>query len=265
MMLRARGGSRPFFRLVDEPARHMSLAVGELHVWSGALQIPESLAMECLSTQERERAARFASTAPRRRYVAGRAILRGLLDRYTGIPARDIVFGYQSQGKPFLKTADNGPELRFNLSHSGDLALFAFSRTQAVGIDLEYLRPVEEAELIARRTFSRIEYEQLMMVEGVHARLHAFYSCWTRKEAFIKALGTGLSFPLDHFAVSIGADKPARVLSILNDQRSAECWTLYHLEPDPNYIGAVAIEGPAVEISGFMMNHPHLFLTEILA
>jgi 4'-phosphopantetheinyl transferase len=250
---------------MDAPARQKSLAVGELHVWSSALHVPEALAMECLSTQERERAAGFASAAPRRRYVAGRAILRGLLNRYTGIPARDIMFCYQSQGKPFLTTADNGPELRFNLSHSGELALFAFSRAQAVGIDLEYLRPVEDAELIARRTFSYIEYEQLMMVEDAHARLRAFYSCWTRKEAFIKALGAGFSFPLDQFAVSVGTDKPARVLSILNDPRSAECWTLYHLEPAPNYIGAVAIEGPAVEISGFMMNHPHLFLTEILA
>jgi 4'-phosphopantetheinyl transferase len=264
-MLSVRGGSLPFFRLVDAPARHMPLSAGELHVWSGALQIPEALAMECLSTQEREHAAGFASTAPRRRYAAARAILRGLLNRYTGIPPRDIVFGYQSQGKPFLDTADNGPELRFNLSHSGDLALFAFARAQAVGIDLEYLRPVEEAELIARRTFSHIEYEQLMMVEGAHARLRAFYSCWTRKEAFIKAVGTGLSFPLDQFAVSIGSDKPARVLYILDDPRSAECWTLYHLEPAPNYIGAVAIEASAVNISGFIMNHPHLFLTEILA
>jgi 4'-phosphopantetheinyl transferase len=261
MTLRVRGGSLPFFRLVDAPARHMSLAVGEVHVWAGALQIPEALAMECLSTQERERAASFASQAPRRRYVAGRAILRSLLNRYTGIPARDIVLG--TQGKPLLDTGDNGPELRFNLSHSGDLVLFAFARAQAVGIDLEYLRPVEEAELIALRTFSRIEYKQLMMVEEGYARLRAFYSCWTRKEAFIKALGTGLSFPLDQFAVSVGADKPARVLSILNDLRSAERWTLYHLEPAPNYIGAVAIEGPAVDISGFAFNHPSLFLTEI--
>jgi 4'-phosphopantetheinyl transferase len=250
-----------FFRAADPRGQRVSIAAGELHVWSVVLNLPETLAITCLSEIERDRAAVFPLPAPRRQYVAARAVLRALLSRYTGIPARDIVFGYESHGKPVLKNTDT-PGLRFNLSHSGDLALLAVTRAQRVGADVEHVRPVPEAELIASRTFSRAEYKQLMMIEGRDARLRAFYCCWTRKEAFIKALGDGLSFPLEKFSVSIETDQPSRVIFISEDLGIAERWTLYHFEPTPNYIGAVAIEGMPVNIFGFALDHPSLFFTE---
>jgi 4'-phosphopantetheinyl transferase len=261
MMLHDHRTNPPFFRLVDSQAQHMRIAAGELHVWSVALNLPETLAISCLSESERERAANLPLSAPRRQYVVARAVLRTLLSRYAGIPVRDIIFGYESHGKPVLKNTDIA-EFRFNLSHSGDLALFAMTLAQSVGADVERLRPVAEAELIASRTFSRAEFEQLMMIQEGPARLHAFYCCWTRKEAFIKALGAGLSFPLDKFSVSIEIDQPPRVISISEDLGIAEHWTLYHFEPTPNYIGAVAVEGIPVNILGFALNHPSLFLTE---
>ena len=135
------------------------------------------------------------------------------------------------------------------------------TRGQAVGADPERVRSLEEAELIANRMFSRTEYKQLMMIEESEARLRAFYCCWTRKEAFIKALGAGLSFPLDKFSVDIRTDQQPGVISISRHPRNAERWTLCHLEPALNCIGAVAIERPAVNILGFALNHPSLFLT----
>ncbi len=158
---------------------------------------------ETLTADERERAARFHFEKHRRRVIVARGILRSIIARYFGIDAwRDPgISTYSAKGKPALaepKIEDFG----FNLSHSGDLALYAFAPGAPIGVDVEIIRPVDEMDAIAKRFFSPLEYDMLQRVPPVD-QIEAFFCCWTRKEAYIKAEGLGFWIPLDSFAVSV--------------------------------------------------------------
>lgn len=215
------------------------LGGGEVHVWSIDLAVsPERLlALErLLAADERARASRFHFARHRRRYVASWAAVRRLLAAYAGREAGALAFTYGSKGKPELV---DDPELRFNLSHSEDLALVAVSRGGAVGIDVEHLRPLPDADEIARRFFSRREVDSYL-AQPAERRQRAFYHCWTRKEAFVKALGEGLFLSLDRFDVSLEADRPARILAIEGSAEKAAAWGLVSIEPAPSFVGALA-------------------------
>jgi len=225
-------------------ARH-ELAGDEIHVWRAALDLPaETVARlgETLSADERERAARFRIERVRRRYVVARGLLRTVLGRYLGRPPEELRFEYGTNGKPALAPGEDGG-LRFNVSHSDDLGVFAVARGREIGVDVERLRPVPRAEQIAERFFSLPER---VAFRGVPAerKVEAFFTCWTRKEAYIKARGEGLSHPLDQFAVSLVPGEPARLWPAGDgDGSEVTHWSLEALPPWPGYVAALAGRG----------------------
>ena len=211
-----------------------------VHVWQAELTVSvERLVryMGLLAEDERERAARFRFERHRNHYIAGRGMLRELLGRYLGQRPEDLVFSYSEYGKPKL----TGSELRFNLAHSGELALFAFGLHDALGVDLEAERPLHDALAIARRFFSPAEREALASLPE-DQQAAAFFRCWTRKEAFIKAVGEGLSHALDAFEVTLMPDEPAQLRAIDGSEEEARKWSLYALDLPQSYYGAIAVK-----------------------
>jgi 4'-phosphopantetheinyl transferase len=223
----------------------------ELHVWRAALQqspsVVEALGV-VLSQEEIERAERFHFERDRQSFIVSRGILRYLLSSYTSVEPARLHLEYTSTGKPFLSARNGQPDLNFNLSHSGGFVLYAFSHGWQVGIDIEHIRPIEELEQVAESNFSTKEYKELRTVGG-EARLKAFFNCWTRKEAFIKALGDGLSFPLQEFDVSFLPDEPARLLSIYARPLEAARWSMVDLQPARGYVAALVVDGQQYSIS----------------
>lgn len=221
------------------PARP-GLTGDEIHVWAVELTRPPEPLAVLLSADEQARAARFKFDADRRRFTVSRGTLRQLLARYLPLEPARIQFDVGPQGKP---APAGQPEFHFNLAHSGELALIAVTKNQPVGVDVEQLRPMPDREMIARRFFSKAEFAALQTVPAAEQN-RAFFNAWTRKEAFIKALGKGLSHPLDAFDVSLAPGQPVRLLRIAGNPKAAAGWTLAHLEPAPGYIGALAVEYP---------------------
>ncbi len=225
----------------------ITLGESEVHVWCASLDRP-SVPVEDLSRllapDEARRAGRFLSPEHRAHFVVARAGLRLLLGAYLSIPAEDVRFGYGAHGKPIL---DPLCDLRFNVSHSHGLALYAFSRGREVGVDVEKVRSGVVAERIAERFFSAREIAEL---QALPREMHdeGFFNCWTRKEAYVKATGVGLSLPLDAFDVSLAPGEPAVLRATRHDPREAERWQLFALRPAPGYVGALAVEGPSVTV-----------------
>jgi 4'-phosphopantetheinyl transferase len=195
-------------------------------------------ARSLLSEDERGRAQRFLKDGDRQRYIVGRAGLRLILATYLGIDPRAVRFGYNDWGKPELDLADRG-RLHFNLSHSAGEAMLAVSAHARVGIDIEKIRPLQED--IASRFFSASECAALAALSGGE-QLAGFYRCWTRKEAFVKAHGAGLSVPLDRFDVSIEAVEGQRLLQRLDrDIGQLSEWALLNLHVVDGFSGALAV------------------------
>jgi len=213
-------------------------------VWSIALAQTEEVYQKlraALSEDEQRRAAQFKFEKLQKRFVVARGALRNILSRYTGIIAEKIAFEYEAHGKPRL-AAMNPDDVCFNLSHAEELALCAVARGRAVGVDVEFVRRLDDAERIAKRFFSPRESE-IFCALPPERKPGAFFNCWTRKEAFIKALGEGLSHPLNQFEVSFVEGEPAALLCTRPDPREATKWTLQALHPAQNYIGALAAAG----------------------
>jgi 4'-phosphopantetheinyl transferase len=211
----------------------------EVHVWQVPLyQREEEIARfeGLLSHDELERAGRFKFFRDRRRFVVARGALRTLLGRYLRVDS-PIDFVYEPKGKPRLR-GRSGP--LFNVSHSGELALMAFSASTPLGVDVELLRDMDDASAIVERFFSHAETARwTSLPAGIRTR--AFFDCWTRKEAYIKAVGEGLSLPLDGFDVTFG---PGRTPQInLGNGREGEVWSLFDVNSIPDYAGALAIPG----------------------
>ncbi len=209
------------------------LAADEVHLWRIALDAPADASL--LSPDELERAGRFHFARDRRRFVAARAGLRRILARYLGQAPQALGFAYGPQGKPRLAAAGAPPY--FNLSHAEGLALVAVTAIGEVGVDLEFPRPIDPG--LAARYFAAAEIAALEALPAQERNL-AFFRCWTRKEAYLKACGDGVLAPLDRFEVSLDPASP-RVLTIGGDREEAARWQLAHLEPAPGYVGAVAL------------------------
>ena len=233
-------------RLPWKPSSDVAgLDPGGVDVWAASLDdLPENSLRVLLSADERERGERFHFERDRRRFVAARGLLRLLLGRYLDVDPAGLRFGYGPRGKPSLAGCE---ELRFNLSHSGGLTLLAVTRDCEVGVDIEQERPVPESEDIARHYFSAREGAELRSL-GADEREAAFFRCWTRKEAFIKATGDGLSRPLDTFDVTLASGKPARLLRVLGEPEAARRFWLEDLRPAPGFAGALAVEGGAKRV-----------------
>ena len=224
--------------------RSLALQANEVHVWRAGLDVdPVTLGLcrDTLSTEELARAERFHSAVHKDHYTAGRGILRSLLARYLGVPARDLRFCVNAHGKPALDVGSRPTDLHFNLSHSHGLALFAFTSCGEVGVDVEYVRPSLREMDLAERFFSPQEVAALRTLSQSSQR-EMFFQCWTRKEAYIKARGAGLSISLASFTVSLAPDTLTPLPIMGHDGPEAGQWWLRPLAPGEGYVGAVAAE-----------------------
>ena len=227
--------------MFDDASIGWELVAGEVHVWRASLERPAEIVArmrEVLADDERMRADRFRFDRDRSRYIVGRALLRGLLARYLDVEPEDLEFEYGAFDKPAL---DSGPW--FNLSHSGSVALFAVSGEGELGVDVELDEADFAHERIAERFFSPAEVSALRALPA-DAQPRAFLTCWTRKEAFIKARGDGLSLALDSFDVTLSPDAPVALLRTAWCSEEAERWSMEDLSDSrAGYVAAVAMRG----------------------
>ena len=217
----------------------------EVHVWRVPLHPADSRVeslRRILSEDERSRAQRYHFPEDRRRFIVARGVLRTLLGGYLSAEPSRLRFRYGRQGKPALAPDSRGDDLRFNLAHSNDLALVAIGSGREVGVDLEFMRPDRAAEGIAEHFFAPGEVAALRALPA-NLQPEAFFHCWTRKEAYLKATGTGLALPLDRFEVSLVPGERAALLRTEADPLQAARWSLQALFPGPNYVAALAVEG----------------------
>ena len=214
---------------------------GEIHVWRISVQeCSDHLAKlwQTLAEDEKQRANRFRFAKDREAYIAARGKLRSILSSYLEQEPEQIQLKYSSYGRPsFVAPAD----FDFNLSHSKDVIYYSISSSGRVGIDVEWRREDVDYERIGRRFFSAPEAESLLSLPSSE-RMEAFFRCWTRKEAFIKAIGEGLSFPLKDFDVSLLPGDAPMIVRIHGDASAAARWSLFDLDAPPGYAAALAVE-----------------------
>jgi 4'-phosphopantetheinyl transferase len=221
------------------------LSTEDVHVWYVDI---EALAgrvhqwANLLSSMERSRADAFIHSSDRERFIIAHGVLRTLIGRYLGTPPASLQFSEIGRKKPCLAGIYGDSGLQFNLSHSHGYALLAFTYQRQIGIDIEYARPMPDLEQIAARTFSSQENTQLKKLSPEERRA-AFYRCWTRKEAFVKALGDGLYYPLDRFSVSISSESLNCLLQIEEHPTETLRWTILGLDAAPGYEAALAVDG----------------------
>ena len=221
------------------------LADNTVHVWQGPLDRDEDQLRQLTSTlspEELARAERFHFRIDRRRWVVGRGLLRRLLGAYLGARPADVRLCYNSHGKPALTGESDRGGVKFNVSHSGELMLLAVAQGRNVGVDVERVRPVPDARDLAARYFAPSEAAVLDRLPAP-VRERAFFQCWTRKEAYVKAHGLGMTLPLDQFAVTLGIGESARLINTDHDPAQLGRWTLRDVSPRGDYVAALAVEG----------------------
>ena len=230
-----------------------------VHVWPVSTYAPDAVVERfrvLLAPDETDRADRFRFPHLRQSFMLARGALRVLLGQYLNTAPAEIEFSYGSKGKPAVAA---GNRLQFNASHTGDLALFAFTLDCGIGVDVEPIRPMPDIEDVAKRFFCAEETEELMSLpEG--QREHGFFLCWTRKEAYIKATGDGLSTPLDAFRVTLRPGAPANLVHLQRDYRAAEAWTLQDLTSAPGYAAALAYRDSPRPLKTFPFFNPKQLL-----
>jgi 4'-phosphopantetheinyl transferase len=220
------------------------LDVDVVHIWSPPLdqsQIALRWLERVLSAEEAARAERLVFATDRHRYVAAHGLLRLILAGYLGTGPEGVTLERDAGGKPRLAYPER---LRFNLSHSGSRGLVAVSAEREVGIDIERIREMGDLEGLVQACFSPSEQAALAAVPASQ-RLRTFFAGWTRKEAFLKALGDGLARSLDSFSLPLAPVEPAR---LLRPPGAPGCYTLRALEPAPGYVGALVVAGPPVTV-----------------
>lgn len=224
----------------------LALSDNEVHVWRINLDVsPKQVQTyhDTLSPDERSTAARFYFEKDRDQYIVARGVLRTILSRYLDIAPDEIQFSYGTHGKPTLTNSLGEEIVNFNVSHSNNLALVGVTRGRQLGIDLEYIQKDFACEEIAKRVFSSQEIATLNDLPG-DLKHEAFFNCWTRKEAYIKARGLGLSYPLNQFEVSLIPGEPAQLIHMNGDDLfETSRWSLQELELGSKYAGALAVEG----------------------
>ena len=227
------------------PPADYKIDCNTVHVWRIYFQptlVPDRKLTEAISAEETEKARRFVRDLDRDRYVFAHALLRLILGAYVGCEPQELVFETNEHGKPFLVSQRRDKGIQFNLSHSGDIALIAVALGTSVGIDVEHIRSIDDAYQIVNSFFSINECQFLNSVHPADFN-EAFFACWSSKEAFLKGIGKGLSYPLDKFSV-IFADGESESLVRVHDERVAACsWKIVRLSCGRGYSGALAIEG----------------------
>lgn len=235
--------------LWNEPPLQLQLDDAEIHVWRLDLsRVRRQVGglLPFLSKDERDRASRFHFQKDHEHFIAARGVLRVLLGTYLNLTPEELRFRYSPYGKPSLDVGPDSERLRFNLSHSHERALLAFTRAGEIGVDLEFMRADFASHEVAERWFSNREVEMFSALPG-SLRTEAFFNCWTRKEAYVKARGEGLSYPLKSFSVSLAPDEAARFLSIEGDAMQCSCWSLQNLHVAEGYAAALAVENTHCE------------------
>jgi 4'-phosphopantetheinyl transferase len=229
----------------DPPAKLM-LARNEVHIWRVTLELPTvnpNLLRDLLSSNERARAERFVFSQHRDRFIVAHGFLRVILSSYLNCSPAEIAFTYDEHGKPWLLSPDHhGGKLNFNLAHSAMLAIYGVTLGRAIGVDIEHIRTDFAVDEIARSAFSANDAHCLFSLPP-HERQKAFFDGWTRKEAFIKAKGTGLSLPLDQFDVTLAPGEPAALLETRWDKSEVQLWSLRAMDVAPDYAASIAVQG----------------------
>lgn len=227
------------------PPEDLRLGEQEVHVWRVSLDVPAGVLaslQEVLAADEIARVQRFVFERDRVCSCVAHALLRILLGRYARVAPTQVHFTANEYGKPALARPELVPALHFNISHSANLVLYAFAWQRHLGVDVEYMRADIDYEGLAEYCFSPLEQETLKGLAP--ARKHeAFYNCWTRKEAYIKARGMGLSLPLALFDVSLLPGEAAALLQSREDPQEVQRWSMRNLVPGAGYAGALAVEG----------------------
>jgi 4'-phosphopantetheinyl transferase len=227
------------------PPENLSLASEEVHIWRVSLMQPEAVIERCrsfLPADEIGRAERFHFERDRRRFAVSHSMVRSVLGRYLELKPQEVRFVYGPKGKPEVAPEWNSLGLKFNLSHSGEFALMGVATKLVMGIDIEEIRPDFGTQEIAQRFFSRQEVATFLALPQ-HQRVEAFFYCWTRKEAYIKAQGEGLSLALDSFDVTFAPGAEPALLRVAEDPNEVARWKLYNINPGPGYKAALMIEG----------------------
>jgi 4'-phosphopantetheinyl transferase len=226
----------------------MPIASGEIHVWVVDMRASEpqcALLRGWLDAREMERASRIPNLEKRRAFEVAHGVLRCLLGRYLGRDPAAIEFAGEREGKPKLASAEG---IEFNMTHSAQWAAFAFSSNCAVGVDIEQVRAVPDLATIMRRVFCAEEAAELMLLSESD-RERGFFCCWTRKEAYAKAIGMGLQAGFDQFRVAAHPDQPARMIHIGFDAAKAAAWSIDDFPMPPGYAGALAYPGTKRRLS----------------
>jgi 4'-phosphopantetheinyl transferase len=217
-----------------------------VHVWRASLSVTHEVLGRLsahLDESERTRASRFIFERDRDHFIAARGILRELLARYLGCSPEGLRFAYGPRGKPSLEGTGSTRRLSFNLSHAHGMATYAFTLDRELGIDIELIRRDFGGQEIAERYFSPSEVTELTSLPP-EARAHAFFLGWTRKEAYIKAVGEGLEIPLKSFSVTLTPGKPAELRT-----KNTARWELHSFQPAPDYAGALVAEGKQLTVT----------------
>lgn len=232
---------QPDFR-IETP---LTLGPKDVHLWRVDLEATAGGVAQwlpILSPDERTRASRFHRASDRHYFIAGRAILRQILGAYLDADPKSLSFAYSEKSKPALSDSRASRDLAFNISHSGTIALLAFARSRQLGVDVEQIRRDFDTAPIAARFFSQAEQEELATLPA-DQRNDAFFLCWTRKEAYIKATGEGLSLPLRQFDVSLAPRAQNALLATRPDPVECSRWLLRDITIEPGYAAAICVAG----------------------
>jgi 4'-phosphopantetheinyl transferase len=231
-----------------------SLQAEDVHVWLANLNQPDSVVGRLFSTlnkDERHQAGRFHFNGHRVHYIASHGILREILGRYLRIPPQGIRFSFGVKGKPSIDADNSDETVHFNMAHSGSYAFYAISRRPKTGADIEKVREIIDRDQIVSRNFSMLEVDAYQNLP-YELQEEAFFNGWTRKEAYIKAIGDGLHKPLEQFSVTITPGEPARLVNIVGDPESAPQWTLQGFNELSGYVAAIAVKGVIRKLERWM-------------
>lgn len=229
----------------------------EIDVWLISCERSKGIhfSAELLSPEERERADRFHRELDGNRFRVTHGAMRMILARYLKVGPHELSFSAERGGKPELASQFRNTGIRFNLSHASELALLAVTRGARVGVDLERVNSEFPIEEVAERFFSPAEISVLKELPG-EEKLEAFFSCWTRKEAYIKAVGGGFSIPLDGFEVAVGSERAPALVAVRDNPAEVSRWRMYDLQMPKGYKAALVVEGRAHRLSQFSWTPP---------
>ena len=224
----------------------------KIHIWSANLDQPESVAQKyysVLSQQEKNQVDKYKIKELRYRYILSKGILRQLLADYLVCEYQEIEFEYNDFGKPGIATSSNADDIRFNLSHSGNLAVFSFVKNKNIGIDVEQVQEIQDMDGVVNLCFSESEKEWFYRISPAEKK-EIFYKIWTTKEAYIKAIGKGFSFSPNRINLELNSKNEIIFKEIIGKD-DLKRWKLYSFKPDPDSISSVVVENNDYAIEHF--------------